>query len=420
MKIYRERDTMVIYHIAAVKLRYISVITYVIAISFTLFMNSCNEDTNPPLGTGENPSIIEINMQEKWSIHATQPYKIEVKVEDPQGRNDIAVVQFSVYDSDISIYSDSLYDDGAFYHEKDGDVVAGDGIFTNRFLPEQICTTDIGGTFVFKFIASDRAGNNSKVAEKVIVFSANYAPHILHISAPDSYPWSISQVVVQIAVADSNGIDDVVHAFFESKEITSGLTKFEEFLYNDGDLDTHGDALAGDSLFSAKLDSTFGVAKKGAYDLLFFAQDSYGGKNILVPSHRITVENAAPLFKSINVPSSIHRPETDYNRVLMSVEVADAQGLADIDSVYFYSLRPDSTWANNGIPLLLVDNGLQFNPGNPIIETGDEEAGDGKYSFSLIVESDFELGTYTFFIYIRDKAGNLVGPQSRQITIIEA
>jgi len=104
----------------------------------------------------------------------------------------------------------------------------------------------------------------------------------------------------------------------------------------------------------------------------------------------------------------------------MSVEVADAQGLADIDSVYFYSLRPDSTWANNGIPLLLVDNGLQFDPGNPIIETGDEEAGDGKYSFSLIVESDFELGTYTFFIYIRDKAGNLVGPQSRQITIIEA
>jgi hypothetical protein len=400
-------------------MRYISIITYMFVMSFIVFMNSCNEDTNPPLGADGNPSIIEITMQEKWNKHTKQPYKIEAKVEDPQGRDDIAVVQFSVYDSDILIYTDSLYDDGAFYHNKDGDVVAGDGIFTNLFMPDQIFSEENVGTFVFKFIASDRAGNDSKVAEKIIDCASNYPPYILYISAPDAYPWSTSEVVVQVAVADSDGIDDVLHAFFESREINSGVTKFEEFLYNDGDLDNHGDVVSGDSLFSVKLDSTFGVAKKGAYDLLFFAQDSYGEKNIVVPSHPITVENAAPLFKSISIPSSIIRPAANYKRELMFVEVADAQGLADIDSVYFYSLKPDSTWANNRIPLLLLDNGLPFNPSNPIIETGDVQAGDGKYSFSLIVESDFALGTYTFFIYIRDKAGNLAGPQTRHVTISE-
>jgi hypothetical protein len=110
----------------------------------------------------------------------------------------------------------------------------------------------------------------------------------------------------------------------------------------------------------------------------------------------------------------------DYNRELMTVEVSDPQGLADIDSVYFYSLKPDSSWANYGKPFLLVDDGIPFNENIRDPETGDLVANDGTYSFSIIVYNNPQtnLGTYTFYIYIRDKAGNLTGPEIRQITII--
>jgi hypothetical protein len=253
----------------------------------------------------------------------------------------------------------------------------------------------------------------------VVVFASNSAPIILKISAPAAYPWSEDNIVVNITVADSDGVEDVITAYFESEDMISGLTRFESILYNDGNMEIHGDAVAGDSIFSIKLDSTFGAAKHGGYNLLFYAEDSYGDKNLNVPYHHIYIENSAPGFKSIYVPSSIVRPLSEYNRKLMTVEVADAQGLADIDSVYFYSLRPDSTWAEDKIPFLLVDNGLPFNLGNSFIETGDLVAGDGIYSFSLVVNNNAMLGTRTFFIYIRDKAGNLSGPQLKQITVVE-
>ena len=97
----------------------------------------------------------------------------------------------------------------------------------------------------------------------------------------------------------------------------SGIKRFEETLYNDGNMEDHGDAAAGDSIFSIKLDSTFGAAKHGDYNLLFYAEDSFGDKNMNVPYHQIFIENSPPGFKLVHVPDSIVRPLSEYNRKLM-------------------------------------------------------------------------------------------------------
>ena len=58
----------------------------------------------------------------------------------------------------------------------------------------------------------------------------------------------------------------------------------------------------------------------------------------------------------------------------------------------------------------MVDNGLPFDDqGNVFIYTGDEFAGDGIYSLSILIFGDPEtlLGKYIFSFYIRDKVGNL-------------
>jgi hypothetical protein len=386
---------------------------------------ACNEHDDTPVDLEADPIIESVTLQTRWNTRSSTPYRIEVKTRDPQGPSnlDIVYLRITEQDKDAVIFSDSLYDDGAFYHPDDGDVLAGDGVFSNRFLPSLISTSAEELTYVFDFVALDQDGHESKSVERIVIFAPNYSPYIFQVTAPDTFPWINNEVVFSISVADSDGIDDIINVYFESQEVATGAKKFESNLYNDGDITAHGDTVAGDSIYSAKLDSSFRVNKQGQYDLFFHVEDSYGEEYTFTPAHRIFVGNAGAQFVSIHVPTVMTKPPTpgDYNRELMTVEVSDPQGLADIDSVYFYSLKPDSTLANMGKPFLLVDDGVPFNPSTRDPETGDLAAGDGIYSYSIIVYNNPQtnLGVYTFYIYIRDKAGNLTGPETRQIAIIE-
>lgn len=402
-----------------------NLITNWIFVAILIFFCACNEDNNTPVDLEADPIIEEVTLQTRWNTRSTTPYRIEVKTQDPQGPSNLDIVYLRVIEQgkDEIVFSDSLYDDGAFYHPDDGDVLAGDGVFSNRFLPSLISTSAEEITYVFDFVALDRDGHDSKSVERIVIFAPNYSPYIFQVTAPDTFPWINQEVVFSISVADSDGIDDIINVYFESQEVATGAKKFEANLYNDGDITAHGDTVAGDSIYSAKLDSSFRVNKQGQYDLLFHVEDSYGEGFTYTPAHRIFVGNAGAKFVSIHVPTIMTKPPNpgDYNRELMTVEVSDPQGLADIDSVYFYSLKPDSTLANMGKPFLLVDDGVPFNPSSRDPETGDLVAGDGIYSYSIIVYNNPQtnLGVYTFYIYIRDKAGNLTGPETRQIAIIE-
>ncbi len=108
------------------------------------------------------------------------------------------------------------------------------------------------------------------------------------------------------------------------------------------------------------------------------------------------------------VPDSIAIPPAGYfNRALVKAWVEDPDGLSDVDSVYFFSQKPNGEYANGGKPFPLVDNGMPFNIQNPWEEAGDEKAGDGIYSLSILVPNDAQTGRYLFTFYMRDKAGNL-------------
>jgi hypothetical protein len=238
--------------------------------------------------------------------------------------------------------------------------------------------------------------------------------------APDFIPSGSSDIVFSIMASDSDDTDDIVLSFFESENLEKGYKKFEQYLFNDGDLINHGDEAAGDSVFSTKIDSDFLSGKEGRYNLLFYVEDSFGERNAEVVAHEIVIGNEPAEFLQINVPETMNIPtiEGEYNRELMTAEVSDPDGLADIDSVYFYSFKPDSTYARDGLPILLVDNGQPFNINNAGVETGDLDQGDGIYSFSILTFFDTVTGLYTFSFFIRDKAGNLTGPVIKTINIL--
>jgi len=256
--------------------------------------------------------------------------------------------------------------------------------------------------------------------EKAIFFGANKPPEFTRVVAPDTFPWYES-ALVQATVTDSNGLADIKNIYVESQTPATGVKRLETNLYDDGDMSLHGDPVAGDGEYSAFLDSTFRIGKHGLYTLLFIAEDSFGEKNENIPEESIFVGNSVGNFISIFVPDTMPKPTgSSFNRELLTARVSDPQGLSDIDSVYFFSLKPDSTLANNGQPFVLLDNGLPFNINNAFVEVGDAVAGDGIYSFSLIVTSTTESGTYTFTFFMKDKAGNRTPAQVRRITIITA
>ena len=399
------------------KLLFISIFIF-----FSFWMLSCNEENNP-VATGVNPEISKVKLQDKWSTQSSGFYKTEVWVNDPQGLGNLTGVYLTVHESSggEEIFSDSLYDEGSYHYPDAGDVLAGDGVFSNRFQTADISETVDQAEYIFRFIAFDMQNHESKIWENIITFGPNSPPVIHQISAPDSLSSQNENTIFSITVSDSDGIEDIDQAYFESENLTKGFTKYEQDLYNDGDFENHGDLIAGDSIFSTRILPDFLAYKDGAFNLIFHVEDTYEEENRNEAKHLIYIGNLFSRFVAFDIPDVILIPpgSGEFNRELMTAEVTDPEGLADIDSVYFFSLKPDSSLANNGQPFIMVDNGLPYNAGNPLIETGDETSGDGIYSLSLLVYNGSIPGEYTFSFYIRDKAGNLTGPVKKTLQLTQ-
>ena len=386
-----------------------------------LILPACKDED--PLGVSALPTIVQIRIAEKWKPGAAELYKIESRISDPQGTDDISTVLISVrrQESGITVYEDTLFDDGAFIFPQDGDVFARDGVFTNRFSTEMIDPGVSNGQYVFGFVARDNSGNESAIVERTVIFSDNAPPVIGTIMLPDTFSVMKQDLRLTAVVTDTNGQENIDRVFYESRNPATGVIKFEGELYDDGDWEQHGDLQAGDSVYSARLDTGLAVGKSGIFELLVNAEDGFG-ETAAGQTAQLFIENLVPGFGAIDVPESLNRPAPGASslRRLITVQALDPEGLADVDSVYFFSRKPDMTFANNGLPIILQDNGLPFNPNNPAVAVGDLRAGDGVYSFSLIVDAVTQLGTYRFSFYIRDKAGNLSPVLIRDVNILSS
>lgn len=380
-------------------------------------LQTCSDSGSDPV-IEKTPVIELINTNLNWNLAETTYNKIEAKVVDPQGVENIdSVIVMISTSTGVIVIIDRLFDDGAYYYTNDGDVIAGDGVFSNRF----DAATDVGttiGNYQIEIQAFDYEGNQSNIADTTIHLGYSYTVEFVDIQNPDTLKSGTEEEYIYVALMHPEGVQAIGNVSFNLYEHNSVAVLETIEMFNDGDFDNSGDLIAADSIFSFKMDSTFAAGFKGLYDLEFAVSDEYGS---VTKSERfgLFLENEVGQILELAVPDEMTRPSGagSYVRELITAQVTDPQGVTDIDSVYFYSRKPDGTFANSGNPFVMVDNGRAFNPANPFEETGDVTASDGTYSFSLLLYNDALPGTYIFSFYMRDKIGNLTSVKTDSLEV---
>ena len=393
--------------ILVIKIKFINFVLYcIILITFLLFQ-TCSDSGKDPIAE-EIPVIEFINLNSNWNLAETAYNKVEVKILDPQGVENIDSVTIKISTSiGEIILVDRLYDDGTYYHTNDGDVIAGDGVFSNQF----VAATDIGkmvGDYQVEIQAFDYDGNQSEISDTTIHLGYSYTVQFMDIQKPDILKSGTEAEYLYVALMHPEGLQDIESVSFNLYENDSTSLLKTTAMFNDGDFENTGDMIAADSIFSFKMDSTFAAGFKGLYDLEFAVTDEFGA---VTRSNKfdLFLENKVGEILELTVPDQMTRPTTPnvIVRELITAKVIDPQGLGDMDSVYFYLKKPDGTYANSGNSFVLVDNGKPFNLQTWFEDAGDITANDGIYSLSIFFYNTNADGEYELSFYVRDKSGNL-------------
>jgi len=368
-----------------------------------LMLLSCSEDPLEPVSDGV-PEIVSVTLPGRWNLNAGDSTVVEIKATDPQGASDLQSATFQVFNASSGmVFSADLFDDGGISGSTD--LIAGDGVFRNLFKPSQI--TEEGGSFLFTFNVSDKMGNQAEAVSKTVTFALNQAPQILSSSTPAILEDGAAPKVIQVIVRDEDSALKDINVYLDLLFNDISILNEPIMLANDGNISENGDEFAADSIYSLKIDSSFAAGRQGTYKMVFTAKDEFDDQSTVV-QNEIMLENSKPLISGLVAEQTISRPSNPgvFNSSLITLDVHDSQSLADIDSVYFISIKPDGTPAQ-GNPFLMLDNGIAFDINNFETARGDKDAGDGRYSITILVNNENDPGVYEFTFFARDKAGNL-------------
>ncbi len=199
-----------------------------------------------------------------------------------------------------------------------------------------------------------------------------------------------SNLLIIIRVADPQGpadIDSVWGSFW----FMENQSNSSPILLNDNGVD--GDSTAGDEAYSAVISPLTGFFQFGYYRLRVQAVDKSGNSSAGVDRIVWMVDGDGPILFDVAAPDSIQRGSQ--TPAYITVRAYDPDGRSDIDSVFFISLRPDST--SSGSHFYMFDDGQTYE---------DQAANDGQYTIGIVTDVSNQLGDYTFTFFALDSSGN--------------
>ncbi len=365
----------------------------IILLGLVFLWIGCTEDDSPvatnigvTIGWHRIPPNLEITSGIYFPIqaiiselHSSDVDSVKAIMEDDGG---IQVAQCRLYDDANAVERDDALD---FCSPFSGDLVAQNGIFSRQmngqFAPQA------GSYQIYLEVWWD--GNSKQSADSTIIVAESTPPVLSELFFPTELPSGSGFPAVQIhlkAVDNDILIGDSITSVSMTLYSPSG-TELELFPLLDLGNDRYGMDLR-PHLAAGYPSGDYAFAFR-AYDTFETSSDSFGITRYM--------ENLAPNMDMPQFDDEVELPPPGYIReVLISVLTWDDQLYADVDSVNMLSYKPDGTYANDGNPIPLVDNG----------EWGDFAAGDSVFSITAVLYDTSLVGDYVFTFWARDFAGN--------------
>jgi hypothetical protein len=340
-------------------------------------------------------------------VNPGRSYLISVKVAGT-GQADVKKVRLDIFKENMTekLLSLTLYDDGDAAAGGNGDVVAFDGIYSQR-LSWPAASGNNRLTFQFSI-------DESSVATiKIPVSSQDVKPPVINlIVLPDTLQSGFNgQKSIQVAVVDSTGVDDIWGVLLSGFQ--NGNKIFVDTLYDDG---SHGDPTARDGICTLIMNNSFAAGKKGGYELQFQAVDKAGLTSSIV-KRNMQILNGVPIITQVNLVEEVSRPVSGTVTILIEALVQDPQGLADIKQVKLTWKKPDGSYPAAS-PYVLFDNGLVFDISRwDYGYRGDVKANDGTFSIRGVFDSTNQLGIYTLGVQAEDLVGNKTAEIFYKVTL---
>lgn len=167
-----------------------------------------------------------------------------------------------------------LYDNGK---RENGDSIAGDKIYSNKTFMK---SNDPNGLYVIKYYVDDNISSKKFVAQSSFKYKngqSNVAPVISNpFIDPDTLVVTTTTTIqTRITAFDENGLNDIKEVYFIVYRPDGTTNNVKTQLFDDGNISVNGDLVAGDGIFSRKIQVNE-ANTKGTYRFEFRAVDRGG------------------------------------------------------------------------------------------------------------------------------------------------
>ncbi len=160
----------------------------------------------------------------------------------------------------------------------------------------------------------------------------------------------------------------------------------------------------GNNRYAATTTITFSALEVASYPIVVYAVDQArrvsGEVRGQINYIRIFEPGEPPVIDEVVAPDTLQRPAVGQPAVMLPLiaVVSDPDGLSDVEKVEFWNVDTP----NNRFDLC-DDGGGQ--PCGVAADSGDETAGDGRYTLTVFIASTNTLGANTFAFQAIDRAG---------------
>ena len=219
-----------------------------------LFLWGCSNKNNEIIDSGiTNYQVTKVNsFNDSLFVPDDSSIVVNISFNSLAGIKSVFVNLIAPDESNLNSSPVPLYNDGNVALH--GDTTKGDSTFSNKYPFSQ---SYLNGKYTIQYYLINSNNYTELVAEHNFIYNnnlADIAPVVSNLVAPDTVSQLESGIVainVSIAAFDSNGAGDIQTVFFNSF-LPDGTPSQQNpiIMFDDGD-PNHGDAIAGDGIYSS-------------------------------------------------------------------------------------------------------------------------------------------------------------------------